>query len=190
MERNFTDFSTMTGRDAAAFLERFLADRRTCLERFASTICLPLTFDKDSLDPIWEAVRTRVSWRSGYEPPPLGKPGPRIVLEQLESPDELPTWFHHPSGAGYARFSANTLWLLDGLGRYFGEVLVQTAGGKWVAGSSPTKGYVFQNQPVITGAGKIPVNPMQMCSVLASRELRQGNERGPRTLEEAYESLR
>jgi hypothetical protein len=105
-----------------------------------------------SLAPVWEWAVPRLSWRAGYEPPALGMPGPRIAADQLEPADQLPSWFHHPSAASYAEFSAGTLWLIDGLGRYLGETVLATVPGtSWAAGHSRTKGYMFQNQPVISG---------------------------------------
>lgn len=187
---DYTTFIAMTRADAAEYLARFLDDQQWSLDRFASTIDRELTFSLGSLDPVWDAVEPKLAWRAGYEPPPLGQPGPRIDADQLERPEDLPSWFHHPSSAGYARFSADTLWLIDGAARYLGEVLIQTAGGRWVSGSEQVTGYMYQNQPVITGIRPEPVSPMQTCSVLAARSLRQRVERGPRTLADVYNAWR
>lgn len=127
-----------------------------------------------------------IAWRAGYAPPSPGQPGPRISVDQLQPPAELPTWFHHPSGVGYARFSAETLWLIDGAGRYLGETVVRTGHGKWATGRSRAKGYIFQNQPVITLPGAPPVSPFQTAAILASRALDTGAYAGPRTLADVY----
>ncbi|WP_104090875.1 hypothetical protein [Cryobacterium sp. N19] len=176
----------MTSADAAEYLAGFLGVQPMSLDRFASTIDRELTFSPGSLEPVWDAVEPKLAWREGYEPPALGQPGPRIDADQLELPEDLPSWFHHPSSAGYARFSADTLWLIDGAARYLGELLIQTIGGRWASGSERVKGYMYQNQPVLTGIRPEPVSPMQTCSVLAARSLRQRVERGPQTLTDVY----
>lgn len=131
----------------------------------------------------WWAAR-RLSLREGYEPPALGMPGPRIEAADLEPPDQLPSWFHHPSGAGYARFSQETLWLIDGLGRYAGNALVATVPGtRWKVGHAPAKGYMFQNQPVVAGLGE-EIMPIQACAVLADKALAGGQ----RTLRDAFDN--
>lgn len=190
MKRVFTDFNAMGRHEATVFLGDFLACHEASLRRFAVEIGEELPLSEASLDQVWLLTAPKFAWREGYEPPEFGRPGPRIGVESLELPGELPMWFHHPSSAGYARFSADTLWLLDGVGRFLGEILIREAGGRWAVGHSALKGYVFQNQPVIEGVGRELLNPIQISSVLASRALRQGPERGPRTLGDVYRALR
>ena len=46
----------------------------------------------------------------------------------------------------------DSLRLIDGLARHLGETRVtQVPGAKWVAAHSRTKGYQYQNHPVVTG---------------------------------------
>ena len=158
----------------------------TSLGRFATSLDCRLTFEVDSLAEVWSAVVPKLAWRAGYTPPALGQPGPRTSSEQLEPPRDLPSWFHHPSGAGYARFSAETLWLIDGAARYLGETLVRTVGGRWTSGNAQIQGYMFQNQPVMAGITADPVSPMQTTAVLVARALRQGTELGSRSLSDVY----
>lgn len=184
----YTNFASMTEPEAKAYLDQFLAEMRPSLVRFATNIDSDLTYSVDSLRWAWDAVRPRLAWRSGYLPPNPGQLGPRIRTEELEPPLDLPSWFHHPSGAGYARFSAETLWLIDGAGRYLGEILIRHIGGAWESGDDPTKGYMFQNQPVFAGITPQPVSPIQTCAVLAARALRGGPPGiTPRTLVDVYE---
>lgn len=186
----YTDFVAMSRPEAAKFLEVLLADQQRALDHFSATIGVDLTYSADSLISVWESMAPRLAWRAGYAPPSPGQPGPRINVERLEPPSELPTWFHHPSGVGYARFSAETLWLIDGAGRYLGETVVRTGHGKWATGRSRAKGYIFQNQPVIILADAPPVSPFQTAAVLASRALGTGADVGPRTLADVYRGWR
>lgn len=187
---DYTDFTAMNRPEATSYLSHFLTDQQGSLTRLASEIELELAFSPNSLEPVWDAIVPKLAWRAGYKPPALGEPGPRVDGRQLEAPEVMPTWFHHPSGPGYARFSADTLWLIDGTGRYLGEVLVRTSDGRWETGHARSKGYMLQNQPVIAGAGAAPISPFQTCAVLAARALRQGPEQGPRTLIDAYNAIR
>ena len=184
----YTSFISMTTPEAKAYLDQFLAEMGQSLTRFAASIDSELTYSADSLEEVWDAVRAKVKWRLGYQPPRVGQPGPRILTGQLESPQELPSWFHHPSGAGYARFSSETLWLIDGAGRYLGETLIRNIGGTWHSGDSRSDFYMFQNQPVIAGITPDPVSPLQSCAVLVARALRASTEQGPYTLVDAFEN--
>ncbi len=184
----YTSFISMTEPEATAYLDRFLAEMGPSLVQFATSINSELTYSKDSLGLVWGEMRPKLAWRHGYLPPRLGQPGPRIQARQLESPENLPSWFHHPSGAGYARFSAETLWLIDGAGRYLGETLIRNVGGTWRSGAARTEGYMFQNQPVIAGITPEPVSPIQACAVLVARALRANSEQGPQSLVDVYDN--
>ena len=184
----YTSFVSMTEPEARAYLDRFLAEMGPSLVQFATSISSELTHSKDSLEQVWDEVRPKLAWRQGYLPPRLGQPGPQILAGQLESPQDLPSWFHHPSGAGYARFSAETLWLIDGTGRYLGETLIRNVGGAWNSGAARTEGYMFQNQPVIAGITPEPASPIQACAVLVARALRASSEQGPQSLIDVYEN--
>ena len=172
------EFVSMTRAQAAEYLARFLAEMPACEQRLADTTAAtggPSTQSLDhtpaSLEPLWEWAAGRFAWRDGYTPPPLGMPGPRIDPADLEPAAQLPSWFHHPSGAGYARFSAQTLWLIDGLGRYLGNTVVRTiAGTRWQAGHARDNGYAFQNQPVIAGLGD-EIMTVWICATLTATVL-------------------
>ena len=185
------EFVSMSKLEAEEYFQRFMAEMPACERRLADTASAtggpsPQSLDHapESLGRLWEWAATRLAWREGYEPPALGLPGPRIDAEDLEPADQLPSWFHHPSGVGYARFSPETLWLIDGLGRYAGNTLVETVPGtRWKAGHARTKGYMFQNQPVVAGLGE-EIMPIQVCAVLASKALTGGQ----RSLREAFDN--
>ncbi len=183
----YTNFVAMTRSNAKAFFDVFLSEMEPALSRFASTIGCELTYAADSLEQVWEAVVPKLAWRSGYTPPDVGQPGPRIAPEQLEPPQDLPSWFHHPSAAGYARFSAETLWLIDGAARYFGETFIRNVGGRWASGDAETEGYMFQNQPVIARITAEPVSPIQTCAVLVARALKPSAQQGPHILADVYD---
>lgn len=185
----YTNFTAMDTTDADEYLHRFLDEQADALQRYSASVSIPLEYTPDSLDAVWDATLPHLDWRHGYVPPALGQPGPAINSDQLEPAEALPSWFHHPSGAGYARFSASTLWLIDGAGRYFGEFLVRTMSAKWASGRSQVKNYLYRNQPVVTGVGLVPISPFQTCAVLSSRALRAGPERGPRTLRDVWGQL-
>jgi hypothetical protein len=111
-----------------------------------------------------------------------------IATDQLEPEDRLPSWFHHPSAASYARLSAGTLWLVDGLGRYLGETVILTVPGtSWAAGHSRTKGYMFQNQPVVRGLAE-EESPFHTLAILVSRRLQAEPVRGISSLRDAYDA--
>ncbi|WP_442574868.1 hypothetical protein ACSBPH_13685 [Microbacterium sp. F51-2R] len=182
----YTDFVAMSGPEATEFLEGLLADQQRSLDQFSSSIGVDLTYAVESLIQVWEAIAPRLTWRADYLAPSPGQLGPRISVDQLEPPAELPVWFHHPSGVGYARFSSKTLWLIDGAGRYLGETVVRTGRGNWATGRSRAKGYIFQNQPVIALTEAAPVSPFQTAAVLASRTLGPSTDTGPKTLFDVY----
>jgi len=187
---DYAKFVSMTRSEAKAYLDVFLSEMGPSLDRFATSVDCELTYSPGSLEQAWHGVRPKLAWRSGYTPSAIGQPGARIHSEQLEPAQDLPSWFHHPSGAGYARFSAATLWLIDGAARYLGETLIRSVGGRWGSGNARTKGYMYQNQPVLTGLPTDPLSPIQTCAVLASRALRQSTEQGPQTLAEVYDGWR
>ena len=187
---NYTDFVTMTKAEANSYLDVFLSEMAPSLNRFARSVGPELTYSPGSLEQVWRVLVPAIAWRAGYVPPALGEPGPRVPEADLEPPQDLPSWFHHPSGAGYARFSAETLWLIDGAARYLGETAIRNIGGRWASGNARIKNYMYQNQPVLTDLATDPLSPIQTCAVLAARALRQSAEPGPQTLAEAYDGWR
>jgi hypothetical protein len=186
-------FVEMSRAEGKAFLDRFLRETPEQLERLRELAAATggprpeeLDLTPASLTPLWTWAMPRLRWRSGYTPPPLGEPGGRVPPEALEPEDQLPSWFD-AGIPGWARWSADSLWLIDGLARYLGETLIaHVPRAKWVAGHARTKGYMYQNHPVVTGLPTDDSEPMDSVGVIAARELLQLP--GPNTLRDTYDA--
>lgn len=121
-----------------------------------------------SLDPIWRALSPLLAWQDGWEPTPTGLPRP--TLEALGDLDALPSWV--PTVGGPIRFSPSTIWIIDGVGRHLGNVMVASVpGSQWKIGHQRIRAYVNQNKPVITAPERADMNPVGVVSVIASRQL-------------------
>lgn len=183
-------FVELSRSEAKSFLDRFqdeTPERLAALRDLTSSTGGPhadqLDLTPASLEPLWSWAAPRLSWREGFTPPPLGEPGGRVSPEELEPEDQLPGWFD-PIVPGWARWSAGSLWLVDGLARYLGETLVTQVGARWAAGHARTRGYVYQNHPVVTGLRTDAVQPMASVAIIAGRVLQPTP--GPRTLRDLY----
>ncbi|MFC3689271.1 hypothetical protein [Aquipuribacter hungaricus] len=184
-------FVALSRPEAAAYLERFLGETPQALARTVELAASldgprPGIFDLSaaSLDPLWGWAAPLLSWRDGYTPPAPGEPGGRVPLDVLEPEDELPSWFD-PVVPGWARWSAESLSLIDGLARYLGETLVrEVPTARWVAGHARARGYMYQNHPVVTGLPVDDSEPMASVAVIASRVLLPTP--GPRTLGDLF----
>ncbi|TIC87461.1 hypothetical protein E8D34_10065 [Nocardioides sp. GY 10113] len=175
----YTDFVAMTRTEARSYLERFLAetpDRLAWLADLSAGAGGPkasdLDFSVESVDALWEWAVPRLAWRTGYQPPTSAADvRPRFNPNYLEGPAELPSWFRHPSGVGLARFSADTLWLIDALARYVGEVAIRCIpGSRWASGSTRPKGNMVANQPVLAGSLD-EASPIHACVEAVDRTL-------------------
>lgn len=185
------EFVSMSKAEAKEYLEQFLREMPSALERLRSQSSVTGGPELDgsvaSLDELWAWALPRFQWREGYVPPALGQPGARISADQLEPADDLPSWFHHPSAAGYARYSVETIWLVDGLARYLGELVVANVpGAGWRVGNARRKGYLFQNQPVVGGLGGDEQSPLHTCGILVGRALRPESVPGVQSPRDAY----
>jgi hypothetical protein len=167
----------MTKPQARAYLEQFLGEMPACLDRLrrrcAATggpVESDLDFTADSLDRVWSWAAPRFQWREGYTPPASrGDLQPQFNPDDLEPPEDLPSWFYHPSGIGLARFSAATLLLIDRLGRYLGQAVINSVPGTgWTTGATRPKGNMFANHPVLAGIA-YEVSPMSACASLAAQ---------------------
>jgi len=188
-------YVSMQPKEAKALLETFVARTPQRLEEFRAQVAASgglAAAEPDltpaSLVPLWEWAAPRFTWRAGYTPPPDGEPGDRYPKGPLEPDDELPEWFDARAGDSW-RFSAQTLWLSDGLARYLGECLVaHVPGTRWTV-AQLRKGYVYQNHIVIAGLANGEIEPMWAVTTLASRAMQPNSiyTQGPRTLAAVYE---
>ena len=192
----YTSFVTMSRAEARQFLDRFLADMPAGLDRLAglsATTGGPTAAELDgspeSLDALWSWAAPRFGWRDGYEPPGRGQLPPSFHPHDLEDPGGLPSWFHHPSGVGLETFATDTLWLIDGLGRYLGQAVIEhVPGARWALGATRPKGNMLANQPVLAGLG-YEVSPLLTCTVKAA-ELLTPWQAEPPTLRATFEEWR
>jgi hypothetical protein len=156
-----TFFEELSDKEAQAYFDKFIGAMPSQLDRLrqmSESTGGPTAKDLDlsinSLQPIWEWAAGRVAWRPGYVGAPAGEPQPLVDLATVEPAQDLPEWFSDWPQL-WAQFSAPTLWLIDGFGRYLGETLVASfPGAKWKIGKSHVKGFVFQNHPVVS---KVPL---------------------------------
>lgn len=183
-------FVNMTRAEGKAYLQQFLGENDAALARLheqAAGSGGPTTLDLSpaSLGPLWDWAVPRASWRDGWVPVPLGEMPGQIYAQDLEPADQLPSWFAFPSVN--ARFSAETLWLLDGLGRYLGQTLVASVpGAKWVAGHNRHKGYMYENHPVVR-IGPQEWEPMHSAGIVLGRALAPWSAGpGPASLADLY----
>lgn len=184
----------MTLTEAKALLATFVSNTPQRLDQLRQRSAAsggPSPEDLDlgpaSLDRLWAWATPQFAWRDGYDPPPDHEPGPRHPARPLEPDDQLPEWFD-PRALDWWRFSADTLWLIDGLARYLAEsVIAHVPTAHWTVGRARTRSYAFQNHIVMDG---IPfgdqVEPMWSVTILVSRALQPDSiyQRGARSLRE------
>lgn len=175
------DYFGMTRSEADAFMATFLDDMPASRQRLAYTLeqqgadpGLANELTPASLDPIWNALTPLFAWQDLYvAPDPMTRPVATAPLEGLGDLSKLPSWFAVDHGYGLEHFSPRTLWLIDGIGRHLGSVLVEHDGWAWAVGHGPQRGgshFVYENQPVVLGNGDA-WSPLMSTAVLAGREL-------------------
>lgn len=178
----YTSFATMSKAEARAFLDEFLSDmpaRMEWLTRLCEVTGGPKEAELDhsasSLNTLWAWAAPRFAWRPGYLPPRSPEElEPQFNPDDLEDPGDLPAWFHHPSGLGLARLSADTLWLIDALARYLGESAVRSISDtRWASGATRPKGNMLANQPILAGFLD-EESPILVCLGMAFRVLAPG----------------
>lgn len=171
-------FRSLTRQEAKAYLSEFCAEnpeRIDELRRRAASGGGPSPHELDlspaSLEPLWAWARPQLAWREGYRPPVGAEPPRRVSTDELEPPAQLPSWFD-PAVPGWSTYSAATLWLIDGLARYFGECLVATVpSARWAVGHARRKGYAYQNHPVVSGLPSGECEPMWVVAVTVQKAL-------------------
>lgn len=190
------EFYSMTRDQASDYLEQFLAEMPASRLRLAQTLerhgadpALAEDFTPGSLDPMWEALSPQLAWQDGYHPDPE-HPEIRPSLEALGDLDALPSWLTTNSAA--ISFNPESIWVIDGLGRHLGNVLVAVLPGmRWSVGRHRIRAYVYQNHPVITdnhGHGDDD-HPLEGVGIIAKRHL-NGTPDSLRALFETWASMR
>lgn len=165
----------MTTAEARAYFRQFMSEMDASRERLADTLReqgadpgLANDLTPQSLDPIWRALSPLLAWQEGWKPSPTRRPRP--TLEALGDLDALPSWV--PTVGGPIRFSPSTIWIIDGVGRHLGNVMVASVrGNQWDVGYNRIRAYVHQNRPVITAPDAADMNPLGAVSVIASKTL-------------------
>ena len=120
---------------------------------------------------MWETLSPLLALQDGYHPDPE-HPEIGPTVEALGDLDALPSWLWGNSVA--IGLSPESIWIVDGLGRHLGNLLVAVSPGlRWAVGRHRIRAYVYQNHPVITanpghGADRHPVHSV---GVIALRHL-------------------
>lgn len=191
----------MTKRQARAYLEVFVDELPTSRERLRQMLAaagadpdLADDFSPASLDPLWEVATTAwdLSWHPDYIParttadPPVSRP----TLAAFAPLESLPSWFGH-GPTHYMRFSPDSLWVIDVLGRHLGQcVMAAHAEVAWVPGpGAPMHNSHEKNWPIV-GNGTVCANPLSAVSGLVARRLTGGGHHTQATtLREVLEGL-
>ena len=83
--------------------------------------------------------------------------------------------------------SPTTLWVVDGVGRHLGNVMVATIPGmRWSIGPNRVRTN-YRNQPVVTDQGDEDHNPLRGVATVASRNLKGLANNGPDSPWDYYE---
>lgn len=107
------------------------------------------------------------------------------TLEALGDLDALPSWLEPIAGPIW--LSPSTLWIVDGVGRHLGNVMVATVHGmRWNVGPNRARTN-YRNQPVVTDRDGEDHNPLEGVTVVASRNLEELRNNGPESPRDYYE---
>lgn len=129
----------------------------------------------EALDPLWEVATSSwgLSWQSDYVPgpttahPPVSFP----TLEALGPLEELPSWFRH-GPTHYLRFSPDSLWVIDVLGRHLGQGLVaRNPEVEWVPGPGAPRHHSHEKNRPLVGSTTHWASPLSIVSGLVDRHL-------------------
>lgn len=179
MERVDKPWPELGRGEAAAYLETFVAEQKARRARLREVIgrdgdvdVAELDASMESLPTLWAWTRPRLAFHPDYDPDAV----PPTILGEDDLPplEDLPTWVGGDVRDA-ARFTPDTLWLIDMVAREFAAVLQGVnADARWRVGHARRAGYIDQNRPVLRwGAGDC--NPLRLVTTAVSREL-QGME--------------
>lgn len=170
-------YHEMTTAQARAYLEQFMSEMDAGRERLADTLrergadpVLAHDLTPGSLHLIWEAVSPLLAWQDGYTPPDSMLPWIQSSLEGLGDLDALPSWV--ATVGGPIDFSPDTLWIIDGVGRHLGNVMVASVPGmRWDVGHHRIRAYVHRNKPVVIDPEGADLNPLEVAAIVTARSL-------------------
>lgn len=190
-------FQQLPRQQAKDYLEQFVAELPASRERLEGMLgaagadpALAHDLSPESLDALWATAQGwQVGWQRDYIPPPntASPPISAPTLEALGPLDELPSWFVHDR-VHSLRYSPQTLWVVDVLGRHLGEVvLAQHPHLRWTLGPAKPAGNIDRGYPV-TGTATAWVNPLRVAAGLIGRRLSDQDVPGaPSTLRDVYD---
>lgn len=185
------NYHEMSGAQARVYFEQFMSEMDASRDRLASMLReqgadpgLADDLTPASLDRIWEALSPLLAWQDGWEPDEM-QPGIQPTIEALGDLSALPSWLDPISGPIW--LSPTSLWIVDGVGRHLGNVMVANVPGmRWSLGPTRVR-TSYRNQPVVTDQGGEHHNPLEGAAVIASRNLKELRTNGPDSPWQYYE---
>lgn len=165
----FTPFSVMSKFEANEYFDWFISIipqrleiLREYIEFTGSSESIQLDLSPESLISLWEWFIPRIEQRN-------------LTEEELNEELELvPDWIKSEVEETVIKFSRNTENLVVDIGIYFGSVMLHSSDQlKWTVIYKPTN-HVDVNQPVLTGKGRMVLNPIRIVDVCAARTLSSG----------------
>lgn len=180
----------MTTAQARVYFEQFMSEMDGSRDRLADTLrtqgadpALVHDFSPDSLKTIWAAVSPLLAMFDGYTEPDPMQPWLESTLESLGDPSTLPSWLRF----GSPGFAPATLWIIDGVGRHLGNVIVTNVPGmRWSVGPNRVRS-AYRNWPVVTDQDGEDHNPFEGVRISASRTLEGRTHVGMSSPWEFYE---
>jgi hypothetical protein len=165
--------------EASDYKDRFVASLPARIERLRSLAAATggpsadvLNLSVPSLDDLWRWGSSHLAWRRGAAPPADSAAVPeKLDLATVEPAEELPIWFLD-SPATWGRFTKDSLWMINDLGCYLGEVVrAECPTARWKVGQSRRRGYIHQNRPVLDGLPVGVAEPISTTGGLAHEHL-------------------
>lgn len=175
MQRVESPWPELSRAEAQAYLDTFVAEtpqRRAALRdlvrRGGEFDASELDESPESLTPLWAWARRRFAYHPEYDWTAL-RPR-RLGAEDLPPLTELPSWVGGDIRDS-ARFTPDTLWLIDMVTRELAVVLQRmNPQAEWRVGHRRRPGYVDQNKPVLAW-GDDDLNPLRKVQVLVAKEI-------------------
>ena len=150
------DATVETIREYGAWFRKVLPERLAELTAEISRTAKLATWEPDRSP---ESLRSLEIWfASQVEARPLSVLELESIQRRLTFPIELPR----------TTLVERTRSLATDLGMYFGEVVLRNvSGARWELVTKGSRRYVHYGQPVLKGAGKVPLNPLHVITMTA-----------------------